>query len=46
MTPAQPSDASEAAAGGTSHDRLFKTLFEEFLGNLLELIHPELGGDA
>ncbi len=36
--------ASEASGpdGGTSHDRLFKTLFEEFLGDLLELVHPEL----
>ncbi len=29
----------------TSHDKLFKTLFEEFLGELLQLVHPELAAD-
>ncbi len=31
-----------APEGATSHDKLFKTLFEEFLGDLLELVHPDL----
>ena len=26
----------------TSHDKLFKTVFKTFLGDLLELVHPEL----
>ena len=27
---------------GTSHDKLFKTVFKTFLGDLIELIHPDL----